>query len=71
MSSTKILKNPPPSATDNLGYVYRSGVYENRDAYLKIRVREEFGPNYEDESDEASNAQDWGKADSNGNYTGK
>jgi len=43
-------------------------IYENRDAYLKIRVREEYGPNYDDESDECNNAQTWGKEETNGNY---
>ena len=71
MSATKILKNPPQSASDELGHVYRHGVSETRDAYQKMRCREEFGPHYEDESGESSNAQEWGKQESNGNYTGK
>ena len=71
MASTKILKNPPQSASDELGHVYRHGVYETREAYQKMRCMEEFGPNYEDESDECSNPQEWGKADTNGNYTGR
>ena len=66
MASTKILKNPPQSASDELGHVYRHGVTETRDAYQQVRCREEFGPNYEDESDESSNAQDWGSHNDKG-----
>jgi hypothetical protein len=71
MPSTKILKNPPQSASDELGHVCRHGVSETKEAYQKMRCLEEFGPNYDDESDECNNAQEWGSHNTNGHYTSR
>ena len=66
---THILKNPPQSASDELGHINRHGVRETREAYQQFRCEENFGPNYEDESDDCNNPQEWGKARTNGNHT--